>query len=123
MVRRIKKIKNVNLNNGQSKKGQPKKGSHAYKRLLKLKALEMMRQHNERMREFKAVKEAESAEEAARVASTEHKAKCHVCERCCVEGFTCQTCGLPVCDECCVPFTAQNKLTETMCVICGDRDE
>lgn len=45
---------------------------------------------------------------------------CNLCEK--TTEFFCHICGEPVCDECTVPFTQHNQLTETVCTTCGDLD-
>lgn len=51
----------------KKKKGQPGKNSEHYRRAQKLRALEMMRSHNNLRRQIMDAKEKEAAAEAARV--------------------------------------------------------
>jgi len=46
------------------------------------------------------------------------KKKCYMCGK--ESDWYCEQCGEIVCEECTVPFTQFNQLTETRCVECYD---
>lgn len=46
---------------------------------------------------------------------------CHICG---IETeFTCDDCGEPVCENCCVPMTIHNNIDYPLCTVCHDRSE
>jgi hypothetical protein len=46
---------------------------------------------------------------------------CHLCES--ETDFTCDRCGEPVCEECCVKMTIHNQIDYPLCTLCGDAQE
>jgi len=46
---------------------------------------------------------------------------CHMCGN--ETDFTCEHCGEPVCEECCVPFTLQNQIDFALCKCCHGENE
>jgi len=43
---------------------------------------------------------------------------CHICEH--ITDFTCDVCGEPVCEDCCVQMTLQNQIDYPLCEECYD---
>ena len=44
--------------------------------------------------------------------------KCHICES--ITDFTCDQCGEPVCEDCCVQMTIHNQIDYPLCTDCKD---
>lgn len=47
--------------------------------------------------------------------------RCHLCES--ETDFTCDRCGEPVCEDCCVKMTIHNQIDYPLCTLCGDARE
>jgi len=47
---------------------------------------------------------------------------CHVCEENATD-FTCQICGEPVCEDCCIVPTYMNQLDYALCTVCEDGNQ
>lgn len=105
-------------------RGKHAQNLEAWNRKQPLRAAENMRKYNRAIQE-QAEAEAQRAAEAAAQqapADLEEKTECHLCIR--QTEYICQTCGLPVCDDCTEPMTVHNQLTETMCKQCyGERGD
>ena len=43
---------------------------------------------------------------------------CHMCNG--ETDFTCEKCGEPVCEYCCVPYTIHNQIEYALCKSCGE---
>ncbi len=46
---------------------------------------------------------------------------CHLCES--DTDFTCDRCGEPVCEDCCVKMTIHNQIDYPLCTLCGEMRE
>ena len=47
------------------------------------------------------------------------ESKCHICES--ITDFTCDECGEPVCEDCCVQMTIHNQIDYPLCTYCQER--
>ena len=46
------------------------------------------------------------------------ESKCHICGT--ITDFTCDECGDPVCEDCCVQMTIHNQIDYPLCTYCQD---
>ena len=92
--------------------------AEAHNRRQPIRALESMRRHNKMQKEFEEAKRLEAEAEKERVAAlkAEKETACHMCNK--TTEYYCAICELPVCEDCTVPITAQNQITETRCNEC-----